>query len=118
MAVNPVPCADCGSGGAAAADPVVNTAVSTGVRRIAGIPVQTLKANHPGLQSVTLVVLAGTVIVTTTDGLNQPIPVGVSLTWSVNDTDDSSLANWTCVGSASEADYLLAFTYKAAVDGA
>lgn len=109
MAVVPVPC-NCGGGAA-------DAPLSTGVRRVAGVAVQQLKADLPGLQSVTLTVLAGTVLVTTTSGVNQQIPTGVSLTWSVSDSDDSSLQNWTAVGSAAEADYLLVFTYKAAAAG-
>ena len=91
--------------------------VSTGVRRVAGVAPQPLKTSFVGLQSVTLTVLAGTVNVTATDGAAQAIPAGVSLTWSVNDTDDSSLQTWSCVGAAADADYVLNWTYKSLAGG-
>lgn len=90
------------------ADAILNT----GVRRVAGVAGQFLKTEFQGLQSVTLTVLAGTVLVTMTSGLNQQVPAGVSLTWSTNDVDDSALQVATFTGSAAEADYLLNWTYK------
>lgn len=104
------PVGQCGTG---AGDALLNT----GVRHVTGVAAQNLKTAFPGLQSVTLTVLAGSVLVTATDGVNQSIPTGVSLTWSTNDTDDSSLQAWTAVGSAAAADYLLVFTYKTGAAG-
>lgn len=90
--------------------------VSTGIRRITDATPQTMVADHPGLQSVTITVLAGVVNVSTNDGTAQSVPAGVSLTWSVSDTDDSSLQNWSCQGLTTP-DYLLNYTYKSSVAG-
>lgn len=91
--------------------------VQTGIRRVTGTAAQALASAFPGLQSVSLAVLAGTVNVTMTDGNAQAVPAGVTLTWSVADTDDSSLALATFVGAAAGADYVLNWIYKGTVAG-
>ncbi|WP_457455663.1 hypothetical protein [Streptomyces sp. TE5632] len=90
----------------------------TGVRRVTGTTtLQNLKTEFPGLQSVSLTVITGTVNVAMSSGASQPVPAGASLTWSVADTDDSSLAAAMFAGTAAAADYLLNWTYKAGVAG-
>lgn len=111
MAVVPLPCANCG--GANAVEPVADALVFTGVRRVAGVVPFNPAVAHPGLQSVMLVVLAGEVNVSAQDGTNQVVPTGASLSWSVSDTDDTSLTFVTFAGVAADADYLVSFTYKA-----
>lgn len=100
--------------------PVVAAAdapVSTGIRRLTGdTPAQLLKTEFPGLQSVSISVLTGPVAVTMTNGAGVTLPAGYSGTWSVRDTDDSSLALASFDGGAGS-DYLLAFTYKPTVAG-
>ncbi|MFF2940179.1 hypothetical protein ACFVSQ_10085 [Streptomyces niveus] len=92
--------------------------VLTGVRRLTGSTViQTLKTEFPGLQSVSLSVLAGTVNVAMSSGSSQPIPAGASVTWSVNDNDDSSLAAASFAGASAAADYFLVWTYKGTAAG-
>ncbi|MFC7791414.1 hypothetical protein [Streptomyces cinereoruber] len=95
--------------------PVVpDTPVLTGVRRVTGsTTILNLKSEFPGLQSVSLSVLAGTVNTAGSNGNNQPIPAGSSFTWSVADTDDSSLAAAAFAGASAAADYFLVWTYKA-----
>lgn len=92
-----------------------DTVVSTGIRRVSGVAPLDLKALRPGLQSATLTVFAGEVSAVTSDGTGV-VPTGASVTWSVADTDDSSLAALTLTGDVA-ADYLVAFTYKAAAAG-
>ena len=91
--------------------------VNTGIRHIVGVMNVNVKTIAPGLQSVTLTVLTGNVLVTVTDGTNVSVPAGVTLTWSVADTDDSSLAAATFVGSDGTADYVLHWTTKATSAG-
>lgn len=92
--------------------------VLTGVRRLTGSTViQTLKTEFPGLQSVSLSVLAGTVNVAMSSGSSQPIPAGASVTWSVADADDSSLAAASFAGASAAADYFLVWTYKGTAAG-
>ncbi|MFB8347920.1 hypothetical protein [Streptomyces niveus] len=92
--------------------------VLTGVRRVTGSTViQTLKTEFPGLQSVSLSVLAGTVNVAMSSGTSQPLPAGASVTWSVADADDSSLAAASFAGASAAADYFLVWTYKAGAAG-
>lgn len=91
--------------------------VQTGIRRVVGTAVQAMKTEFAGLQSVSLSVLAGTVNVTMTSGAAQAVPAGATLTWSVSDTDDTSLALATFAGTAAGADYLLNWTYKAGAAG-
>ncbi|MFC9604548.1 hypothetical protein ACFTTN_13950 [Streptomyces niveus] len=95
-----------------------DTPVLTGVRRVTGSTViQTLKTEFPGLQSVSLSVLAGTVNVAMSSGTSQGIPAGASVTWSVNDNDDSSLAAASFAGASAAADYFLVWTYKGTAAG-
>jgi hypothetical protein len=91
--------------------------VQTGIRRVTGTVVQALVTEFPGLQSVSLAVLADTVHVTMGNGAAQPVPAGATLTWSTNDTDDSSLSVATFAGATAAASYLLNWTWKATVAG-
>ncbi|MFC8882984.1 hypothetical protein ACFT54_10210 [Streptomyces cinereoruber] len=92
--------------------------VLTGVRRVTGsTTVQNLKAEFPGLQSVSLSVLAGNVNTAGSSGNSQAIPAGSSFTWSVADNDDSSLAAAAFAGATTAADYFLVWTYKATAAG-
>lgn len=91
--------------------------VQTDIRHIVGTAAQDLVAAHPGLQSASLVVLVGVVNVTCNTGAAVAVPAGVSLTWSTNDSDDSSLAVLSFVGAAGTADYILNATYKATAAG-
>ncbi|MER7135395.1 hypothetical protein ABT358_02480 [Streptomyces sp. NPDC000341] len=92
--------------------------VLTGVRRVTGsTTVQNLKAEFPGLQSVSLSVLAGSTNVAGSSGTSQAIPAGASLTWSVADTDDSSLGAASFAGVTTAADYFLVWTYKGTAAG-
>ncbi|MEH0402856.1 hypothetical protein ACFY7V_03455 [[Kitasatospora] papulosa] len=92
--------------------------VLTGVRRLTGSTViQNLKGEFPGLQSVSLSVLAGAVAVAGNSGNTQAIPAGASFTWSVADTDDSSLASASFAGATAAADYFLVWTYKGTAAG-
>lgn len=101
----------------ASSPPAADAQVNTGVRRLTNSAVgQNLKAEFPGLQSVTLTVLSGSVSATMTDGGLVAVPAGVSLTWSVSDTDDSALSIAAFVGAAAS-DYLLTWTYKATAAG-
>lgn len=94
-----------------------DSAVQTGIRRLTNSTVaQNLKTEFPGLQSVTLTVLSGGVAATMTNGASQVVPAGVSLTWSVTDTDDSSLSIASFTGQASS-DYLLNWTHKTREQG-
>jgi hypothetical protein len=97
--------------------PVPDQPVQTGIRRVTGTAAQALKTEFPGLQSVSLTVLAGVVTVTMSSGAAQAVPAGVTLTWSVADTDDSSVALATFAGSAAAADFLLNWTYKGTAAG-
>ncbi|MGC5411066.1 hypothetical protein ACPXCX_46380, partial [Streptomyces sp. DT225] len=92
--------------------------VLTGVRRVTGsTAVQNLKTEFPGLQSVSLSVVAGAVNAAMSNGTSQAIPAGASVTWSVADTDDSSLAAAGFAGVTATADYLLVWTYKGTAAG-
>ncbi|XVV34955.1 hypothetical protein ACQPXT_13300 [Streptomyces sp. CA-100214] len=92
--------------------------VLTGVRRVTGSTVvQNLKVEFPGLQSVSLTVLAGGVNAAMSSGNSQALPAGASVTWSVADNDDSSLAAAAFAGIAASADYFLAWTYKGTAAG-
>ncbi|MFH8577123.1 hypothetical protein [Streptomyces zaomyceticus] len=90
----------------------------TGVRRLTGTTtIQNLKTEFPGLQSVSLSVLAGAVNVAMSNGSGHPIPAGASVTWSVADTDDSSLAAASFAGASAASDYFLVWTYKGTAAG-
>jgi hypothetical protein len=106
--INPVVCA--GEGGGPVDGPLL-----TGLIRTTDQTPRNMAADFPGLQSVTLTVLAGEVDVTTSV-FGGAVPAGTSLTWSVADTDDSALAAWSCAGQAG-ADYLLHWTYKPTAAG-
>ncbi|MGW3971208.1 hypothetical protein ACWEFD_18150 [Streptomyces ardesiacus] len=90
-------CSDCGP-------------VDTGVRSVTGTEPQDLAGEFPGLQSVSLAVLAGTVNVTTTDGTDVPIPAGITLTWSVAKDTDTALAAASFTGADASTSYLLNWT--------
>lgn len=101
-----------GSIGAVA--PAADAQVGTGLWRYVGDQAAVnLKAAFPGLQSVTVTVVAGTCQVGGDQG-GAILPAGTTHSWSVTDTDDSSLntfnfdpqpggdviVNWTYKGSA------------------
>ncbi|MFD8509706.1 hypothetical protein ACFV27_00970 [Streptomyces antimycoticus] len=86
--------------------------LSTGVRAVTGTAAQDIAAAYPGLQSVSLSVLAGTVNVTMSDGAAVPIPAGVTMTWSVAQDSDTALAAASFAGAAAGASYLLNWTWK------
>lgn len=99
----------------AAADGPVFTGVMRYVGAVAGAA---LKTAYPGLQSVTVTVLAGSMNLGTDSGGGTPIniPAGVSLTWSVGDDDDSSLGLFNFQPLAG-GDAIVAWTYKGAAAG-
>ncbi|MET9818329.1 hypothetical protein [Streptomyces sp. NPDC006355] len=84
----------------------------TGVRAVTGTAVQDLTAGFPGLQSVSLTVMAGVVNVTMSDGAAVPVPAGVTMTWSVAKDEDVSLAAASFTGASASASYLLNWTYQ------
>ncbi|PWI15961.1 hypothetical protein DI272_18675 [Streptomyces sp. Act143] len=86
--------------------------LSTGVRAVTGTAAQDLAGSFPGLQSVSLTVLADTVNVTMTDGSAVPIPAGVTMTWSVAKDEDSALAAASFAGASAAAQFLLNYTYR------
>ncbi|MEU0058678.1 hypothetical protein [Streptomyces sp. NPDC006334] len=86
--------------------------LSTGVRNVTGTAVQNLVGSFPGLQSVSLTVLAGSVNATMSDGSNVAVPVGMSLTWSVAKDDDTALAAASFAGTTAASQYLLNYTYR------
>jgi len=91
--------------------------VSTGIRRVTGTAPQDVKAENPGLQSVSVTVLAGVLNVTMSTGAAQAVPAGMTLTWSVADTDDSSLAAASFTGASAATDYVLNWTAKGSAAG-
>ncbi|MCX4458672.1 hypothetical protein OOK58_42955 [Streptomyces sp. NBC_01728] len=86
--------------------------LSTGVRAVTGTTVQNLASAFPGVQSVSLTVLAGTVDVTMSDGTSVPIPAGVTMTWSVAQDSDTALAAAVFAGATAASQYLLNWTYR------
>ncbi|WP_228995222.1 hypothetical protein [Streptomyces sp. DH8] len=86
--------------------------LSTGVRAVTGTAPQNLVAAFPGLQSVSLTVLAGAVNVTMNDGAAVPLPAGVTMTWSVAQDADNALAAASFTGASAAASYLLNWTYR------
>ncbi|MEU0181417.1 hypothetical protein ABZ312_09530 [Streptomyces sp. NPDC006207] len=86
--------------------------LSTGVRAVTGTVAQNLAGSFPGLQSVSLTVLAGAVNVTMTDGSAVPIPAGTTMTWSVAKDEDSALAAASFAGASAAASYLLNYTFR------
>ncbi|WP_055477585.1 hypothetical protein [Sphaerimonospora mesophila] len=97
-------CGDC--------TPPAPSPLNTGVRRVTGTSAQDLVAAFPGLQSVTLTVLSGSVLVTMTDGAAVPVPSGTSLTWSIVGDDDGTLAGASFQGADAASEYLLVWTYR------
>ncbi|TDC31382.1 hypothetical protein E1211_22630 [Micromonospora sp. 15K316] len=95
-----------------------DTNVRTGIERFTDdTTTYSPTASFPGLQSVTLVVLAGNVQVGTTSG-NALVPAGVSLTWSVTDVDDDVIAtNGISFTGETGSDYLVSFTHKDTIEG-
>ncbi|MDP4501061.1 hypothetical protein [Nonomuraea turcica] len=83
----------------------------TGVRRLTGDEVLNLSGLHPGIQSVTLTVLAGQGTVTTDDG-TETIPAGVTLSWSVSKDSDQALTTWSGGSLGTGSDVLLHYTYR------
>ncbi|MFI9591203.1 hypothetical protein [Nonomuraea sp. NPDC052265] len=88
------------------------TPLSTGVRAVTGTAAQNLVTAFPGLQSVTVTAIAGSVLVSMSDGVAVPIPAGVTMTWSVAKDEDSALAAASFTGAAADAQYLLNYTYR------
>ncbi|MFF3654876.1 hypothetical protein [Streptomyces olivochromogenes] len=86
--------------------------LSTGVRAVTGTAAVNLASTFPGVQSVSLTVLAGTVNVTMSDGANVPIPAGVTMTWSVAQESDIALAAAAFAGATAASQYLLNWTYR------
>jgi hypothetical protein len=86
--------------------------LSTGVRAVTGTAVQNLASTFPGVQSVSLTVLAGNVDVTMSDGTSVPIPAGVTMTWSVAQDSDTALAAAAFAGATAASQYLLNWTYR------
>ncbi|MEV0822527.1 hypothetical protein [Nonomuraea rubra] len=94
-----------------------DAAVSTGVQRLTAGQSVNYAANHPGLQSITVTVLAGGATVTMNTGVGVALPAGVALTWSVVDTDDTSLAAAVVAAANPGGDVLVNWTYKATAAG-
>ncbi|WP_329361190.1 hypothetical protein [Streptomyces sp. NBC_01483] len=86
--------------------------LSTGVRAVTGTAAVNLASAFPGVQSVSLTVLAGTVNVTMSDGASVPIPAGVTMTWSVAKDSDIGLAAAAFAGATAASQYLLNWTYR------
>ncbi|MFD5570472.1 hypothetical protein [Streptomyces cadmiisoli] len=105
-----------GTVGGCAAASTPDAVVSTGLRRLAASASLDVKATWPGLQSASVTVLSGTAQVTPTGGPAVAVPAGVTLTWSVADTDDSSL-DALAVAAAVASDVLINATYKASAAG-
>ncbi|WP_328427910.1 hypothetical protein [Streptomyces sp. NBC_00443] len=97
---------DCPDDDGATAAPVL-----TGLVRVTDTNPRNLSADFPGLQSVTLTVIAGNVAVAASS-FGATIPAGTSLTWSALDGEAGPLGGWSATGQAG-ADYLLAWTYTA-----
>ncbi|MDX3237218.1 hypothetical protein PV392_16370 [Streptomyces sp. ME03-5709C] len=105
MTVEPGGCCGGDEGGCSDCGPV-----ETGVRAVTGTTAQDLVAEFPGLQSISVAVLAGMVNVTMSDGTDVPIPAGVTLTWSVAKDTDTALAAASFAGADGSASYLLNWT--------
>ncbi|MEU5497973.1 hypothetical protein [Streptomyces griseofuscus] len=86
--------------------------LSTGVRAVTGTAAQNIASSFPGVQSVSLTVLAGAVNVTMSDGAAVPVPAGVTMTWSVAQDSDTALAAASFAGATAAASYLLNWTYR------
>lgn len=86
--------------------------LSTGVRAVTGTAAQEIAGTFPGVQSVSLTVLAGAVAVTMSDGAAVAVPAGVTMTWSVAQDSDTALAAASFAGATAAASYLLNWTYR------
>ncbi|KQW11424.1 hypothetical protein [Streptomyces sp. Root369] len=86
--------------------------LSTGVRAVTGTAAQDIAGTFPGVQSVSLTVLADAVNATMSDGAAVRIPAGVTLTWSVAQDSDTALAVASFAGATAAASYLLNWTYR------
>ncbi|WP_437020648.1 hypothetical protein [Streptomyces sp. enrichment culture] len=86
--------------------------LSTGVRNVTGTAAQDIASAFPGLQSVTLTVLSGSVLTTMSNGASVTIPAGVTMTWSVAQDSDTALAAASFAGATAAANYLLNWTWK------
>lgn len=86
--------------------------LSTGVRAVTGTAAQNIAGSFPGVQSVSLTVLSGSVAATMSDGSAVPIPAGVTMTWSVAQDSDTALAVASFAGATAAASYLLNWTYR------
>lgn len=77
-----------------------------------------LKAEYPGLQSVTVIntSTAGVIFIDTHVGRSE-LPPGASATWSVTDDDDSSLSAFNVDRIEPTRNVFVAFTYKATANG-
>lgn len=106
MPFTPAAPMDCPNDSGATAAPVL-----TGLVRVTDTNARNLSVDFPGLQSVTLTVIAGNVDVDASS-FGATIPAGTSLTWSVLDGEAGPLADWSSTGQAG-ADYLLTWTYTA-----
>lgn len=104
-----------GTVGTCAPGATADALVSTGLNRLNAAGTFDVKATAPGLQSATVTVLTGTAQVTTSSG-TVTIPAGLSLTWSVADTDDSSLSALSVTVTAGS-DVITNYTSKSGVSG-
>jgi hypothetical protein len=104
----PMDCPAGGGDGEATAVPVL-----TGARSVTGTAPVDLAAEFPGLQSVTLLVSAGSVLASLTDGAAVPIPAGANVTWSVTRDQDAALDAASFAGADTGATFLLLWTYTA-----
>lgn len=89
----------------------------TGIERLAASSTVNYAAVYPGLQSISITVLAGGATVTMTTGTAVPVPAGTSLAWSVADDDDSVLADAEVTATAGTSDVLVHWTYKSTSAG-
>jgi hypothetical protein len=103
----------CPGGSVAGDDDGTSAVVSTGARSVTGTTPVDLAGEFPGLQSVTLLVSAGSVLATLTNGAAVPIPAGANVTWSVTRDGDGSLDAASFAGADAGTTYLLLFTYTA-----
>lgn len=93
-----------------------DTLVSTGVQALAASSTLDVKAAFPGVQSVSVIVRTGTCNATMTTGAAVPLNAGESVSWSVADSDDSSLAAASFTTAAAST-ALIVFTYKGTAAG-
>ncbi|MFI6290027.1 hypothetical protein ACIBEJ_00490 [Nonomuraea sp. NPDC050790] len=84
----------------------------TGARAVTGTAAQNLATEFPTLQSVTLTVVAGSVLASMSDGTNVPVPAGATVTWSVVRDADAQLDAAAFTGADASASYLLIWTHR------